>query len=352
MCGTGGPLTNLKEPQGYNVSNYRVRQVMKLTRPRRGHRKWLPRHKDFLIGLATHLRDDTFEVKISTDLIVEASGRDERTTKQSRRELAEAGVIECTPGKGQHDTTTYYMRALEQLSRGVTIDAPSAREGTKGDPPESPRGVTKPDPGGSLNAIQGGHQQCADQAKPDRMLIPVAQPNSSQDHARRSAASARDLAARVNGAHAAELNPDGLSGARSGEKPPDPLAAHSGDNEPAALSDSLAAALDAGIGTLPEPSTGDEAGEAGDGTGVNVVADLSKQRSKHKMQPSELTPSQLAEERRNLCEHETPGGPRYCALCRCGAPGYEEMERAMAAGLREQEDRPGLQAGLPLTGTG
>jgi len=139
------------------VSNYRVRQVMQLTRPRRKGPRWLARHRDFLVGLATYMSDDSLSVKCTNDQLAEASGRDRWAVNLAKRELVKDGVITYEPARHRGQVTTYRVLAdLPALRKGVDPkSSPSEGVDPKSSPSVPRKGWTSPDRRGGPTIEKG-----------------------------------------------------------------------------------------------------------------------------------------------------------------------------------------------------
>lgn len=161
------------------MSNYRVRQVMQLTRPHRAGGHWKPAHKDVLIGLATYLTDDSLSVKVTNERLAEASGRDRWALNLAKREMAKDSVIAYEPGRHRGEITTYHVLVdLPALSEGVDPESsPSEGVDPESSPSGSRKGWTSGHGRGGPRAEKGVDLLCADQAERDNSFNLLAKPS-------------------------------------------------------------------------------------------------------------------------------------------------------------------------------
>jgi hypothetical protein len=160
---------------GGRVSNYRVRQVMRLRRRQRV--------KDFLIGLATFMADDSRTTQVGIDALMEAAGQARNTFREARREAEKAGdVISMPTGTGRGHRTQWTVLCLPEVSPEITRlgkGVSDVNPVSAADPLSGLKGVNRSPERGSNDPGKGGQPRGADQQEP-RMLNRRAKPSGSQ----------------------------------------------------------------------------------------------------------------------------------------------------------------------------
>jgi hypothetical protein len=153
------------------VSNYRVRQVLRLHLPQR--------QEHFLLGLATFLPDDTRTALAGFDAITEAAAQARNTARTARRELEKDGKLASRPtGVGRGHVTEWTALCLPEVSpesqKGVSAVNPVSAV----DPLPDEKGVKPSHERGSNAPEKGGQGRRSDQQQADT-LNRLAKPSGS-----------------------------------------------------------------------------------------------------------------------------------------------------------------------------
>jgi hypothetical protein len=156
---------------GDRVSNYRVRQVLKLhLRDRQEH---------LMVGLATFLTDDSRTALVGVDALMDASDQARNTFRQARRELEKEGKLASQQtGVGRGKVTEWTALCLPETAGAARKGVSDVNPVSVVDPLLEGKGVNADRERGSTPGEKGGQGQRSDQQEP-RTLNRRAKPYGS-----------------------------------------------------------------------------------------------------------------------------------------------------------------------------
>src|SRR5207248_8404256 len=118
-------------------------EVMQAAARHRGERTWPKAEKDFLIGLATWLDDDSNEKAVGDAAMAAASGLDPRVMRRAKQSLRARGWIEYDSPSGRGHLTTYRLIRLHDL-KADSHDVPLSKADTHDVPLSEEKRTTEP----------------------------------------------------------------------------------------------------------------------------------------------------------------------------------------------------------------